>query len=175
MVKSTCSILIIVSIFLTSCKDDEPVLSGCCDNPAINTTVGNSRVYMPNIFTPNQDGINDRLQVYGDSIESVALMEIRNRDNELVFTKTNFNAGVESEGWDGEVNGMVEEGLYDFIIQLETTDGTVEVLQGKVCNYPCNESQSNKLDGTTCQFPTQHSDAQFDPNIPSGESNDCFE
>jgi hypothetical protein len=58
---------------------------------------------------------------------------------------------------------------------VETTDGTLEVIQGKVCNYPCSEPQPNKLDGTTCQFPNQNNYGQFDPTLPSGETNDCFE
>lgn len=175
MIKSNYSISFIFALLFLACKDEGPVFAGCCNNPAINTIVGNSRVFMANVFTPNNDGRNDRLQVYGDSIERIALMEIRNKENEVVFTKTNFLPGDPGDGWDGEVDGNVEEGLYDFTIQLETTDGTVEVLQGKVCNYPCNEAQTDKLDATNCQFPSQVNDGQFDPTIPSGETNDCFE
>ena len=175
MKKSTWSILFIAGMLLLSCKDEEPVFSGCCANPAVNTTVGNSRVFMANVFTPNHDGINDYLQVYGDSIERIALMEIRNKDNEVVFTKTNFPAGDPTEGWDGEVDGTVEEGVYNFTIQLETTDGTLEVLQGKICNHPCDVPQTEKIDASNCQFPSQVNDFQFDPTLPSGETNDCFE
>jgi len=173
--KSTYSILVLGCLFLLACKDDEPVLSGCCNNQAINTTVGNSRVYIANIFTPNNDNLNDFFQVNGDSIERITLMEIRNKDNDVVFTKTNFPAGNPTEGWDGVVNGIIQEGLYEFTIQLKATDGTVEVLQGKVCNYPCNESQTDKINGSNCQFPSQVNNGQFDATIPSGETNDCFE
>jgi hypothetical protein len=105
MIKSTCSILFFVSIIITACKDEEPVLTGCCENPGISTIVGNSHVYVPNIFTPNGDGHNDEFLILGDSIERIALMEIRNKDNEVVFTKTNFSSLY--DGWEGEVNGAV--------------------------------------------------------------------
>ncbi len=56
-------------------------------------------VYLPNTFTPNGDGENDELRVYGRYIEEMNL-QIFNRWGELVFETRD-----QSTGWDGSFKG----------------------------------------------------------------------
>lgn len=52
-------------------------------------------VYIPNAFTPNEDGINDKFYIRGN-VELV-IFSIFNRWGENIFTTRDIN-----EGWDGE-------------------------------------------------------------------------
>ena len=56
-------------------------------------------VFLPNTFTPNGDGKNDELQLYGKYIDEMNL-QIFNRWGELVF-----EANDPSETWDGSYKG----------------------------------------------------------------------
>lgn len=56
-------------------------------------------VYIPNTFTPNGDGQNDELKVYGRYIEELNL-QVFNRWGELIFETQDQN-----EGWDGSYEG----------------------------------------------------------------------
>ena len=56
-------------------------------------------VFIPNGFTPNDDGLNDRLEVKGNYIEEMHLI-IYNRWGEKVFESRSQN-----EGWDGTFKG----------------------------------------------------------------------
>ena len=169
--------LLILTLALFSCEQDEdkPALQGCCETPAIDADFGNAHVYLPNIFTPNNDGINDLLSVYGDSIQEIINFEIRNSEDELVYQVENIHLYDTLNIWDGTVNGVVEKGLYDISLTLKAFDGTITSFAGKTCNYPCGSvEESEMVDGTPCQFPIQQDNGHYHPNIAPQEPTDCY-
>lgn len=62
------------------------VIPVICDEPAI---------FIPNAFTPNEDGVNDKIYIRGENIDQF-LFIIYDRWGEKVFETTDLNAG-----WDG--------------------------------------------------------------------------
>ena len=65
----------------------------------------NSILLLPNAFTPNNDGINDQLIIIkNQGIQNINYFRIYNRSGQLVFQTFNIN-----EGWDGRVNGNIQE------------------------------------------------------------------
>ncbi len=56
-------------------------------------------LFLPNTFTPNDDGVNDELLLYGKYIEEMNL-QIFNRWGELVFESND-----QQNGWDGTYDG----------------------------------------------------------------------
>ena len=70
-------------------------------------------LYVPNAFTPNQDGINDVLYVRGENIDEV-YMTIYNRWGEKIFETDSLN-----EGWDGKFNGKTVSGdVYGYYLKI---------------------------------------------------------
>ena len=57
-------------------------------------------VFVPNLFTPNADGLNDVLEIFGNSIDYLDF-KIFDRWGEMVFQTDNIN-----DVWDGTFNGM---------------------------------------------------------------------
>jgi len=172
-------LLLIVTINICSCKEDDPEspLKGCCGNDAIEESIGNGHIYVPNIFTPNDDGINDGLFISSDSIELIEKVEIRDRNGNLVFESYEPTINDDEDNWDGQINGIVVEGLYTITLTVIAEDGTNRTLEGKVCNFPCNGDHevTERIPGENCQFPAQADDGYYCPICPSGEPNDCFE
>lgn len=77
-----------------------------------------SKIQVPNVFTPNGDGFNDYFVIDSKSIIEYQLY-IYNRWGKLVFEGYNNNAF-----WDGTYNNMdCPEGTYYYIITLETSSG----------------------------------------------------
>jgi gliding motility-associated-like protein len=70
-------------------------------------------LYVPNTFTPDNNGINDLFKAYGDNVKGFR-MEIRNRWGELVYASEDIH-----QGWDGSVNGG------DYYVQIDTYVWTV--------------------------------------------------
>jgi hypothetical protein len=60
---------------------------GCTasDTVSIKLFCSESRIYIPNSFTPNNDGTNDRFSINGQGIRIVKYLGIYNRWGELFF------------------------------------------------------------------------------------------
>ncbi|MBL4651934.1 MAG: PKD domain-containing protein, partial [Flavobacteriales bacterium] len=58
---------------------------------------------LPDLFTPNDDGINDIVYVRGYGIKELQVFEIYNRWGEKVFENTENDLTI---GWDGTFNGQ---------------------------------------------------------------------
>ncbi|MBE9584847.1 gliding motility-associated C-terminal domain-containing protein [Mucilaginibacter sp. JRF] len=75
-------------------------------------------IFVPNAFTPNGDGNNDILYVYGSVIQSL---------NFQVYTQWGeqiFRTNTQANGWDGTFKGSrVPVGVYVYVMEVTTTDG----------------------------------------------------
>jgi len=63
------------------------------------------QVYVPNTFTPNNDGQNDVFYPRGVGMKSITSFRIYNRWGEVVFERRNFMLNDISAGWDGTYKG----------------------------------------------------------------------
>ncbi len=91
-------------------------------------------VFIPNAFTPNGDGINDRfyLQDNGD-VENIELIRVFDRWGGLVFERQGFKPNNPSLGWDGRFRSKpASEGVYTWFVELLFRDGKKELRSGSV-------------------------------------------
>jgi len=81
--------------------------NGCKDTASVNIEVDTRQsVFVPNAFTPNGDGINDLLTVFGAAdVQIVNEFMIFDRWGELVHEASNFLPGDMNAGWDGKFRG----------------------------------------------------------------------
>lgn len=86
----------------------------------------NYPIYIPNTFSPNEDGFNDKFTAFGGiAIDFIARIRIFDRWGNLVFSERNFpHSDATSYGWDGTFNGqMAEVGVYTYIFDVQFIDG----------------------------------------------------
>lgn len=85
---------------------------GCPGNDSVFIKViKDETVYVPNIFTPNGDGLNDLFIPNGQFIETIDFM-VYNRWGELLFISSDKN-----QGWDGTYNGNpAADGAYVYLL-----------------------------------------------------------
>lgn len=168
-----------IVLILSGCKEDKSVsvLEGCCDIPAISTTIGNGHIYVANIITSNADGINDIVWPWTDDyIIIIERFQIKNNQGEIVYEVFDESPNDSSKGWDGRTDGQWIEGVYDVLVEAQSADGTTGIVEGKVCNFRCQGAETSEtISADGCQFPSQVNNGLFDPTVPSGEPNDCFE
>ena len=85
-------------------------------------------IFVPNAFTPNNDGHNDLLRAIPVSIRDFKYLTIFNRWGQQVFTTT--NPGV---GWDGSFNGQqMPAGTYVWMVGGVDYSGRVVEKRGTV-------------------------------------------
>ncbi len=91
-------------------------------------------IYIPNAFTPNDDGTNDFFTVYpGQGVEEVQLMRIYDRWGNNVFERHNFDPTDEQLGWDGNFRGKhMNPGVFVYYVEVLFEDGVVKLYKGDV-------------------------------------------
>lgn len=101
------------ALFIVSCGPvvKTIVQTDACTNPPVNETIDGCAVSIPNIFTPNADGINDLfLPVIGCELD-VFSMKIMDGDKEI-FSSSDINQAR----WDGTFEGEVYLGFLSYTI-----------------------------------------------------------
>ncbi len=77
-----------------------------------------SNIFLPNAFSPNQDGINDVLYVRGNFIDRIYLL-IYNRWGEKIFETHSLY-----EGWDGSYRGdMLGPDVFGYYLEVDCLGG----------------------------------------------------
>ena len=119
------------------------VLSPSSSSPVVNFTVSGNDIItayyveevlppekgaqVPMAFSPNDDGNNDILYVYGGQIETL-YFDIYDRWGEKVFSSNSPD-----KGWDGTFNGKdVASGVYVYRLKAIFTDGDVVNTKGNI-------------------------------------------
>jgi gliding motility-associated-like protein len=83
--------------------------------------------YVPDIFSPNMDNLNDEWMVLGTCMAKVEVM-VYDRWGELIFYSDDENMT-----WDGTYKGRpVEVGTYAYTVEVEFHDGTVKKQTGNL-------------------------------------------
>lgn len=106
---------------------------GCATTDTINIkALRGPAIYIPNAFTPNGDGRNDRFRFIPVGMKEIYYFRIFNRYGQLVFESRNTEPG-----WDGTLNGKQQpSGTYvwmvsgkDFNDDTNTQRGTVTLVR----------------------------------------------
>ncbi|NLA25494.1 MAG: gliding motility-associated C-terminal domain-containing protein [Bacteroidales bacterium] len=100
----------------------------CIDSISKKLNVANDLLIIPNIFSPNGDGISDVFIVKTNNIKNFKAI-ITNTRGELIYQWDNPDGG-----WDGNINGnnLAAEGVYFYIIYAEFNSGKKVERKGSV-------------------------------------------
>ncbi|MFT4023183.1 MAG: PKD domain-containing protein [Flavihumibacter sp.] len=99
----------------------------------VKTVCNDQNYFVPNTFSPNNDGQNDLFYPRGTFLTRIQSMRIFNRWGELVFEKKNFSANDKSAGWDGKIRGMdAHMDTYVYIIEIVCENAQIVPLKGNV-------------------------------------------
>lgn len=87
------------------------------------------KVFIPNAFTPNGDGINDLFfPEMAPGVRDILTLNIYNRWGGLIYSMPSGGTG-----WDGSVNGkMMEPGVFVYRCEVEFADGSRQQYSGDV-------------------------------------------
>jgi len=99
----------------------------CSFSDSLTIIVSESALYVPNVFTPNGDGLNDEFRVAYKSLLTFQCW-VYNRWGRQVFTWTD-----PTKGWDGNINGKkAVPGPYFYVIKATGSDKKKYKLSGDI-------------------------------------------
>lgn len=109
--------------------------NGCEARASTTVIVRNRvRVFVPNGFTPNGDGINDYFTLFSDhNVRSIKEATVYDRWGNQLFFREGFSANDPELGWDGTFRGQpVRPGVYVYYFLVEFENGWTETYYGDV-------------------------------------------
>lgn len=103
------------------------------DDITLFVTCDNSQLFVPNTFTPNGDGVNDRFYISGKGVGSIKRLRVFTRWGETVFSADNMSVNVEAQGWDGTHKGVpLSPDVFVYIIDAVCDSGELMELKGDI-------------------------------------------
>jgi large repetitive protein len=107
-----------------------PRNNGCIGTPrtyTITVKALDKGVFVPNVFSPNNDGKNDKVMIYGNYISKVEMRIFNQWGQQVAFLNS------QSQGWDGTHKGKPQPvGVYVYALRATMTDGRTVDLKGSI-------------------------------------------
>lgn len=108
---------------------------GCenADSVTIHIYCDASQIFVPNSFTPNNDGQNDVFYPRGQGISVIKSFRIYNRWGQLLFERSGININDASNAWDGSFQGGAPRpDVYVWVIDALCETGAPINIKGDV-------------------------------------------
>lgn len=85
-------------------------------------------VYLPNVFSPNADGLNDRYQIFpNNSVTRLNNFRIYDYEGRLMYQIYDRTPNDSTVGWDGTFNGQkMLPAVFVVLVEVELLDGTTK-------------------------------------------------
>jgi gliding motility-associated-like protein len=102
---------------------------GCSNTDSVEVTAHTCcEIAVPNAFSPNNDGLNDRFRIITNGNQRIGTFIILNRWGQKLFETTDVRVG-----WDGTYKGKAQEmGTYYYYIKYTCTSSEVFEKKGEV-------------------------------------------
>jgi len=92
------------------------------------------RIYIPNVFSPNGDGINDTWRIfYTDQKAELVSLSILDRWGGILFSIADKLLNESDVEWDGTMKGKeMGNGAYVFVAVVKTSDSVTRHITGDI-------------------------------------------
>lgn len=111
-------------------------VNGCRDQDNVVVIVDRRKhVYIPNIFSPNDDGDNDIFSIFArpGTVRNIRSLMVFDRWGEQLYINENFSPNDGNIGWNGIYKGQpMNPGVFVWVVEIEFIDGVVELYKGDV-------------------------------------------
>ena len=132
----TCLTQTVTPIFTTTYTVTVMTENGCSDSDDW-TVIADRRkqIFVPNVFTPDNDGVNDAAMIFAreNTVHSIREFRIFNRWGNAVFALFGIPPNDENFGWDGTHGGSpLNSDVFVWYAVVEFADGEIEVFKGDI-------------------------------------------
>ena len=103
------------------------------DEITVSVICNNANVYIPNTFSPNNDGVNDVFYPRGTGLYNINSFKVFNRWGQMVFSKGHISANDPQYGWDGTLNGvLLPADVYVYTMEVVCSNNITLPVRGNI-------------------------------------------
>jgi len=142
---------LLLVLFLFSCKKESAIIEnpyeGCCESQPVVDSLNSASFFIPNSFSPDNDGVNDQLRFSCreiaklDRLEDFVILD-RNLDT-LLFKKEIILDSDYDRLWT-YTDSVDTKGLITFKFILIATNGETKKIESTACAIDC-EVESDRI------------------------------
>lgn len=188
---------LIMACTFTACSQSEPIIEqeptiydGCCGTEPKIIQVEDLIVYIPNVITPNGDGINDSFypiaNVTTNDFIVTGNFDLYDENDNWIFHRDALDVETGKDyGFWGIANSRplypvttknyeyTGKFKYKFYLSFRLKDNSIEIIdvEGEACVVRCDEEAYVLKNKEGCQFPVQVTNGIYNPLLPSREEN----
>ena len=161
----TLSLLLFICTAQTCSSQGEPNIiseeyKSCCGTQPVEFAYELKKVYMPNVFTPNKDGINDYFApAINDVITDVWGFAVYSAVGDtMLYQKPYFNSkmDIKEYGWDGlRPDGSQYKGLFKYKMRIDDKKANKHIVEGLACAIQCGVESKVFKTKAGCFYPVQ--------------------
>lgn len=162
----TFSQLLLLGLLLQACFADHRVdvalpkeYEACCGLQPVDFEHSNGSIYMPNVFTPNGDGINDLFYPFiSDEILEVQGFTILSASGDtVIFSRpTVLYDRLNEFAWNGlRRDGTLYRGRFKYGMRVISKDFKLRLLEGEACSVLCEPGTKELKVKKGCFYPSQ--------------------
>jgi len=174
--------MLLITLTFQNCTAQENITSndyeGCCGSKSVERNIGKGNTYVPNVFTPNGDGINDFFRPFvSEGLEAQAFTIYSAVGDTVLYSRSYFNnTDIKTNlGWDGlRKDGTAYKGIFKYGVAIYAENNIREEITGEACCVRCDPSASILKTKDGCFYPVQ---AGKNGNLDKATSiaeKDCF-
>jgi gliding motility-associated-like protein len=108
---------------------------GCIDSTSVFLRViRDINIFIPDAFTPDLDGINDKFTVFGSSrLARILSLQVFDRWGNLLYNGQDLPPSDPRYGWDGSFKGQrMDPAVFAYLTRVLTSDGQMLTFSGEV-------------------------------------------
>ncbi|WP_138479030.1 gliding motility-associated C-terminal domain-containing protein [Dyadobacter bucti] len=187
-IKSTLvnAFLLVMFVILQNCNAQEnpaagdKIYEGCCGTAPVEFPLDDKRyIYIPNVFTPNGDGINDHFMPF---MRSKELMEIQKLTvvsavgDTVLWQMERIHPGDDAKnyGWSGyRADGSRYRGKFKYVMAVCAV-GFNQFVSGEACSVICEPGNKVMKSRSGCYYASQAGPDGTLEKSKVNQEQDCF-
>lgn len=154
------------------------VYEPCCGASPVEFSHEGAYVYVPNVFTPNGDGVNDYFRPYINNyvLEIVDFIIYDPATDSVLYDQPTLDFNdINNYAWNGlRKDGTVYEGLFRYEMLATLRLGGLMKIEGRACRIVCGPDAQIFQTKTGCMYPVQVDEQGVLDTTLSNQETACF-
>ncbi|MCB0645888.1 MAG: hypothetical protein KDC49_04455 [Saprospiraceae bacterium] len=133
--------------------------AACCGAEPYEYEHADMSIFVPNVFTPNEDGVNDLFfpHINGKVSEIIDFRILAGDNDEILFYRNTIVwDNLKNYGWNGnKADGSPFTGPFRYTMKMVNHKGETLYLEGRACRLDCEDAAEKLKTKEGCFFPEQ--------------------